>query len=291
MTKKSKYKEHINISENVNLPKSFVTEVDFIVGVRKYGKSYTVGLIEEEFQIANWPFLVIDPMGIHYALRQTYNNVVIVGGPHQDVEITNDVIYDIIEQRVNVVFDLSEYEQPSQLEIAAIILEKLREWNRDPLKIIIEESDLFTPQRGGHKYCKELINWLVRKGRQNGIGMTLMSQRFTSIDKEVLTQVDNYFIFKMTSPSDIPTLKKFIPKEAVDALYTFKPGDCFMLSHHHTGMVKIKKRRNEHQGNTPVLGEKRKPIRLRKLRPALYARLHPGFLERAVLKFNKVFEI
>ena len=249
------YKESISIADNVILPKSFVTDVDFFVGIRKYGKSYGSGVLQEEFIEANYPMYVIDPMGIHAGLRQKYTNILIMGGQYGDLSLDIDIIKELISSDISIIFDLSELSTIQQAEYAAEIFQEIKEHNQKPVKIFIEECDIFIPQRGGNKQCKELITWLVRKGRQHGIGVTFICQRFTSVDKEVLTQVDNYFIFKITYPNDTTFLKRFIDKDIVKEIATFTPGDCYMHGIHHTGRMRFKKRVAEHLGYTPTLGE------------------------------------
>jgi len=270
------YKDSISLSPTVSLPKSFITEVDFFVGIRKYGKSYGVGVLEEEFMEANYPMIIIDPMGIHFALRERYDNIVICGGPHRDLGITYNHIEQLISGRFNVVFDLSEYPKDYQCTVAANILAAVKSINRLPLKIIIEECDLFIPQRSGDRDCKEIITWLVRKGRQHGIGMTLICQRFVSVDKEVLTQVDNYFVFKISYPNDVQFLKQLVPKEEVAKIKEFTPGDCYLLSSYHTGVMRFKQRKSTHQGITPTLGETPRPLKLLPLNKKIDDQFQPG---------------
>jgi DNA helicase HerA-like ATPase len=261
-----KFADNIQLADGIIIPKSFVTDVNFFVGIRKYGKSYAVGVTEEEYVEANWPFMVVDPMGIHFALRERYNNVVIVGGKHADYDW--DMVKEVIDSNANVVLDVSDENIDDQREIITVVLDYIRERSkelRQPLQLMIEESDIFIPQSGGDSACKEVITWLTRKGRQNGIGVTFINQRFTSIAKEVLTQVDNYMIFKMDSPADEATLKKVIGKDATAEVKYLEQGECYMKSSYYLGLMKFRKRKATHQGFTPELGVKNKIIKLKPL--------------------------
>ena len=263
-----KYRESISIADSIKFPKSFVTDISLYAGIRKYGKSYAVGVQEEEFKLAKWPFIIIDPMGIHYALREYYNSVIIMGGPNEDLGLSDANILKVIKNRENVVFDLSEHPIEEQQLLCTSILECVKDISREPINIIMEESDIFAPQAKGNPDCKAVITWLVRKGRQHGVGMTLMCQRLSgrqSIDKDIMSQVDNYFIFKTDAPSDMPTLKKLVDKEAIKKITAFKPGDCYIKSSYYTGVCRIKKRKNTHQGFTPVLGEVRDELIIKEL--------------------------
>ena len=269
-----KYGKEIVITEDsrIKFKPSLITEISMFVGVRKYGKSYAVGVIEEEFRKGNWPFLVIDPMGIHVALREHYTDVVIVGGPYEDLELSDENIYNVVKSGKSVIFDVSEHTIEDQRLICNNVMGCVKELNRTPLNVILEESDIFIPQSGGDKECKAIITWLVRKGRQYGVGMTLICQRLQgrqSIDKDVLSQVDNYFVFKMDSPSDVPGLKKLIPKEEVVKIMRFKPGECYIKSTYHEGIVKIKRRENTHWGFTPELGVEPKVLELKPVRESM----------------------
>ena len=280
----SDYGSNIRIARTLTLPKTFVTDVDFLSGIRGSGKSYCAGVIEEKMLKANWPFIIIDPLGIHYAVREKYDNVVIIGGEHSDVENIGRAIDQCLLNGVNFVFDLSGYDIDRQQVLCAIVCECSKEYKPGPLKVFIEECDIFIPQRGGLKRCKDAIKWLVRKERMNGIGMTLICQRFASVDKEVVTQVENYFIFKTFFSADIKGIKEIIRLKNIDMIMDSKAGHCWLQSPYGNQEVVISKRMCKHLGNTPVLGEEDDGIEIMELdseiRELLFEKEEIGFLDR-----------
>lgn len=286
-----KYGKSISLSNELEFTQNYITEMSLWIGIRKYGKSYGVGVLEEEFLESNWPFIIIDPMGIHYALRAYKSNILIIGGPHEDLSLTDKNIMIAIKRGYKVIFDVSEHDINQQRVICTNIMSCVKALVKSPLNVIIEESDIFVPQNRGDIDCKDIIIWLARKGRQQGVGMTLICQRYQgrqSIDKDVISQVDNYVIFKMDSPSDIPVLKKLIPIDAVREVMKFNPGECYVKSNRYTGVTKIKERRIEHQGSSPQLGVTRKPLKLRGLNKSIKDNIiikQQSFLEKLVDNF------
>src|SRR5712664_1707567 len=74
------------ISEKRALPDDAVTSTIIILGKKGKGKTFFVGVLEEEFAKHKVPFTVIDPMSAHWGIKEKYQ-VVIFGGPHADVPL------------------------------------------------------------------------------------------------------------------------------------------------------------------------------------------------------------
>src|SRR3990167_2728976 len=77
----------------VTLPPDVLTHTMAILAKKGAGKTYTAGVIEEEFAKAGLPFVVLDPVGVHYGIRSNRNgtrsdySVVVFGGEHGDIPI------------------------------------------------------------------------------------------------------------------------------------------------------------------------------------------------------------
>jgi len=161
----------------------------------------------------------------------------------------------ILEKRIITVFDFSELILEDQQEWVYDICEYIKYNNvRDPIHIFIEEADLFIPQSKSPK-CKGMISLLIRKGGQDGIGMSIITQRLASVDKNVIAQIDNHFIFHTEWPSDISLVKKLgnISKEDIEKVKTLPKGVCYLSSHIYKGFLNIKQRKVTHYGLTPSL--------------------------------------
>src|SRR3972149_944330 len=53
----------------VTLPPEVLTHTMAILAKKGAGKTYTAGVIAEEFAKAGLPFVVLDPVGVHYGIR------------------------------------------------------------------------------------------------------------------------------------------------------------------------------------------------------------------------------
>lgn len=99
-----------------------------------------------------------------------------------------------------------------------------------PLHIMLEEA---------HRYVKEdtdqdLIGYniferIAKEGRKHGIILDLITQRPTDLNSNVISQLDNFIIFKITHPLDLEYIEKMIPnmsEEIVNKQKSLQPGTC-----------------------------------------------------------------
>ena len=67
----------------------------------------------------------------------------------------------------------------------------------------IDEADLLAPQRvmaGGERLLGAMSD-LVRRGRVRGLGVTLVTQRPATLNKDILTQAEVLIALRMTAPA------------------------------------------------------------------------------------------
>lgn len=99
-----------------------------------------------------------------------------------------------------------------------------------PLHILLEEA---------HRYVREdtdqdLIGYniferIAKEGRKHGIILDLITQRPTDLNSNVISQLDNFIIFKITHPLDLEYIEKMIPnmsEEIVNKQKSLQPGTC-----------------------------------------------------------------
>jgi len=111
------------------------------------------------------------------------------------------------EQGDMIVFDLKNANPIEKPIFAEILLKKLYnkaqiEYNDSRTEygfatlVFIDEVQDYCPQREPEWYereCKPLIIDIAKKGRKFGLGLVLMTQRYASVSKEALTQMNTYF--------------------------------------------------------------------------------------------------
>lgn len=99
-----------------------------------------------------------------------------------------------------------------------------------PIHIILEEA---------HRYVKnnddtELLGYniferIAKEGRKHGVILDLITQRPTDLNGNVISQLDNFIIFKITHPLDLEYIEKMIPnmsEEIVNKQKSLQPGTC-----------------------------------------------------------------
>ncbi|MDI6738467.1 MAG: ATP-binding protein [Nanoarchaeota archaeon] len=83
--------------------------------------------------------------------------------------------------------------------------------NIPPFFLIIEEAQNFCPERSfGEAKSSPIIRQVTAEGRKFGMGMCIVSQRPSRVDKSVLAQVSTQIIMKVTNPHDIKALSSSI---------------------------------------------------------------------------------
>jgi Helicase HerA, central domain len=212
----------ISADGSLKLPaRASVTSTRAILAKKGSGKTYLAMVIAEEFLNCGkvMPFVVIDPTGAWYGLsslanaQPSPNPVLILGGVNGEMQVAPDqgaLVAKIVTSKwpCPVVIDVSEMFPEEQHLFVSQFGESLYATNRNPLHIFIDEADEFAPQHmdSTYKYqrrCFHVIDRLVRRGRNRGIGLTAITQRAAVLHKNLLTQVDGIFVMHMVAPHDI----------------------------------------------------------------------------------------
>jgi hypothetical protein len=190
-----------------------------IVGVSNSGKSYAAGVMIEQWLQAGVPLCVLDPVGIWYGLRSGADGnpehgapIAIIGGPHGDtggLPPAADVAREFRQSKFSMVVDLSE-QTPAEMQLwAAEFAEALMAPGPGPMRpchIVLEEAPLFCPQAGQRsKYqqrCKSAFASLVAVGGNRGYGITVITQRAATVDKNVLNQCNSLLLMRIAADLD-----------------------------------------------------------------------------------------
>ena len=243
-------------------PWALSTSVSAIIGQRGSGKSYFAGVVVEELLRNNYRAVVIDPMGIYYTLRERYDVEVFDASELKDV-FENDFNFVLPGRGQAIVYDFSKIEyQFDIIRIAAKIMRFIFAENTKPLLVVIDESDMFAPQAVQREYRMSLdaLENLCRRGRIKGIGVQLITQRAAVLNKNVLTQADIYFFFRVTHPRDVDVAIDIIrpPKSEANNIRRFLPalklGHCivFYPSMRIFKAIRVRERYTSHPANTPT---------------------------------------
>jgi hypothetical protein len=196
------------------------------------GKTYTARVIAEELWDASVQFVVLDPMGAFWGLRSSADGkgegipVAIFGGEHGDAPLERTggtLLADLfVDEGLSMVLDMSGLgSRAAERQFGLDFLDRLYRRNKTSgrlVHVLMDEADLFAPQKPqpGDQPLLGITENIVRRGRNNGIGITLVSQRSAVLNKDVLSQADGMLAGRVLSPQD---------REAIDA-WTKVNGDA-----------------------------------------------------------------
>lgn len=212
----------LNLGPDLNTPVDAVTETFGIVGIKGSGKSTTAKVLVEELTAAGQQCVVLDPTGAWWGLKSSADGskvglpFTVLGGEHGDVAITPEAGHTIadlvIDERTPLVIDLLLMRKAEQRRFVLAFVEQLYHRNREPLMLVVDECDLFVPQRPmkGEERLLGAMEDLVRRGRKLGIGVTLISQRPASVHKDVLSQVGCLVTHRLVGPQDRAALDSWV---------------------------------------------------------------------------------
>jgi hypothetical protein len=265
----------LQVAETLTFPLQAVTETFGILAVRGAGKSNTAAVMAEEMFRCRLPFVVVDPVRAWFGLRSSADGkspglpIPIFGGRRGDVPLergAGHLMADlIVDQRLSCVLDLSDFDSEGCNKTFLLdFARRLYQRNEQPLHLFLEEADDYIPQKPMREEAQLLRAWenIVRRGRNRGLGCTLITQRSASINKNVLTQVQTLIAMRTTGPQDIAAIREWVKyhhqsEEILASLAELKDGDAWVWSPQLLGKtVRVHFRRREtfDSGATPKMG-------------------------------------
>lgn len=239
----------LNIAPGLQLDADYIGGSTLaLLGKKGAGKSFTTRVLAEEFWEHHIPFALIDPMGANWGLRSSADGksegipVPIFGGTHGDAPLERTagaVMADLLVDGLSMILDLSELgSRAAERQFGLEFFERLYRRNSTLVHVLLDEADLFAPQKpaAGDQPLLGITENIVRRGRNRGIAITLISQRPAVINKDVLTQVDGLFLLRITSPQDREAARTWMEaagepdevKVVTSSLATLKNGEAWV---------------------------------------------------------------
>ncbi|MBN9497822.1 MAG: DUF853 family protein [Alphaproteobacteria bacterium] len=208
------------------IPDEAAQRVVAYVGTTGSGKTYTAKGTAERFLSAGARVCVLDPTGAWWGLKSNAAgnaagfSVVVFGGDHADVPIddtTGAALGDLIaKSNLQCVVDVSAMTMGGRVRFVTAFLEALYAHNRQPLYLILDEADMFAPQRPlpDQTVMLNRVEQIVRRGRIKGFRPWLISQRPAVLHKDVLSQAGTLVAMKLTAPQDRDAIGAWIEGQA-----------------------------------------------------------------------------
>jgi hypothetical protein len=264
--------------QRISLPLDFVTESSAILAKKGSGKTNALIVLLEEVAAAGVPVVSVDPKGDHWGLKAGSEGnpnaglpIVVFGGLHHDVPLEptgGALVADLIRDRgLSAVLDVSEFTIGERARFLTAFADRLYRFDsHEPMLLGLEEAHEYIPQmvRGEEARMVGAFERLVKLGRSKGLGVVMVTQRSASLNKNVLTQVDNLFVMRTTSPQDRAAVTAWLDTNAdrsvLDNLGGLQTGETVLVQPARGEPLRFqfRMRRTFDAGETPKVGEKRR---------------------------------
>ncbi len=217
----------LRIAKGLALPLDAVTQTLAILARKGSGKTFTARRFAEQLFKAGLQVVDVDPKGDHWGMRSSADGkgpglgFLILGGEHGDLPLeagSGELVAKlVVEERVSAILDLSLFRKHEVATFMTAFAENLyrlkaREQYRTPVMLLIDEADAVAPQKPqrGEERMLGAIEDIVRRGRQRGIGCTLVTQRSAVLNKNVLTQAQVMVAMRTIAPQDLAAMDAWI---------------------------------------------------------------------------------
>lgn len=254
---------------SIQLPINSATKTFAILAKRGAGKTYTGGVMAEEFYKVKIPFVVFDPIDTWYGLRLSFDGkgkglpIVVFGIEHADIKLDRDmgrrIAQAIVSRNASCIISTFGMPKKAQRWLIAEFAEELLNINNTPRHVFIEEAHEFVPQRvmGDLGRTFNAVSNLVTMGRNRGIGVTILNQRAATVNKDVLTQIDTLIAMRSVGPQDRRALREWVEHHAaegdfenfINSLPSLPTGKAWLWSPEFLGVfeqITIRKRETFH---------------------------------------------
>lgn len=239
----------IELSPDLKLPLDATTETFAVLARKDGGKTYTGLKLFEQMHAAGAQCVSIDPVGKWWALRLAADgkspgiDLPVFGGLLADLPLEPTagalIARVIVERRISAVIDVSLFEDRDMKRFVtdfARELYKLKQREQSVLHLFVEEASTFMPQDkedGNDPPMLNAFKKIVRKGRNYGIGCTLIDQRAQDVNKKVLNQTSILIVLGTSGTSDRAAIEKWVRDKHIDTsgldeLASLEQGDAFV---------------------------------------------------------------
>lgn len=243
--------KHIALAKGIDIPIDVATQKLAFIGRSSSGKTYAATKLAEELLLENIQSIILDPVGVWHGLRSSSDgkgkgfSIPVFGGEWGDIPLlpsSGELIAKvIIEKGISAVLDVSYMRKNERKDFVTSFAETfffLKKKNRSPVHMIVEEAQVFIPQRTMHGEERMLgaMEDICKLGRNYGIGISLISQRPQSIHKDCLNQTEALFAFQINGAHERKAIEDWIVDKGLskstvgEDLSGLPVGSCFLWS-------------------------------------------------------------
>ena len=212
---------------------SLISNVLFITGKRGSGKSWTAGVMMEEFHRLGLQFVCFDPLNAHGGLDELPRIESLTPDAGQSIDMKS-LVERLRTTDKSLIVAMGGLPLPKQQELVADYCEALISARLGKgLHTILEECQDFVPQIGRPISFEPIVR-LCKLGRALGYGGSLVSQRPAGVNKEALSQASVYLVHNVINNRDLKTLDeqlsfgtdKRLIKKILNGISSARKGEC-----------------------------------------------------------------
>jgi DNA helicase HerA-like ATPase len=108
---------------------------------------------------------------------------------------------------------------PLIISLVAKLVFSIQQWtpseNRHPIALFCDEAHLYIPERqsssGGEAFAVEAFERIAKEGRKYGVGLVVISQRPSEVNRTVLSQCNNLVAMRLTNGDDQNVVRRLLP--------------------------------------------------------------------------------
>lgn len=275
----------LRFSDDLTVPVDWITLATVVYGARGSGKTCFGRVAAEEAHKARQRFCAIDLKGDWYGLKSSADGkhdgipVVVFGGDHEDLPLEDGagafVGETVAGLRQSCILDFENFSKGKRTRFLADFFEALYRRNREPLLLLLDESQAYAPQKPGPEEARTLgaVQDIVKLGRKHGIGPVLFTQRGAGLNKEVSELCDVMVAFRTPGVLDQDRVKgwldhntgewpEFLAGRPGAALSGLATGTAIFASSHPdlklSGVHAVRRPETFDSSATPKVGQRRR---------------------------------
>ncbi len=154
------------------------------------------------------------------------------GRHHQDQKLGGVKIIDFSEVPSDIL--------PLVIGRIASLIFSLQQWtvkeNRHPIALLCDEAHLYIPENslsnGNTGAAQSSFERIAKEGRKYGVGLVIISQRPSEVNKTILSQCNNFITMRLSNAEDQNVVKKLLPDNLgsiTDVLPVLDQGEALVV--------------------------------------------------------------
>lgn len=162
------------------------------------------------------------------------------------------------------VIDFSEVPSdvlPLMVSLVAKLAFSVQQWTeasmRHPIAIFCDEAHLYIPERqqtgGAGEISVEIFERIAKEGRKYGVGLVVVSQRPSEVNRTVLSQCNNLVAMRLTNGDDQSVVRRLLPDSLAgfgDLLPILDTGEALVVGDASLLPTRIRVSTPEHKPNS-----------------------------------------